>query len=126
MVSLDPNLAPKMVIPAMSGINLRLCVQRVHFLLAVVGSVWKMSCDRLHLLEEAVPMVQHFHEHHADIGTWLDEISNEVTSLGSSYDNPEQIKKQQDSLKVSHRCLFDLLPVRLSKSLGSKHKWPID
>lgn len=65
------------------------------------GSVWKMSCDRLHLLEEAVPMVQHFHEHHTDIGTWLDEISNEVTSLGSSYDNPEQIKKQQDSLKVS-------------------------
>lgn len=59
-----------------------------------------MSSDRLHLLEEAVPMVQHFHEHHADIGTWLDEISNEVTSLGSAYDNPEQIKKQQDSLKV--------------------------
>ena len=46
-------------------------------------------------------MVQHFHEHHTDIGTWLDEISNEVTSLGASYDNPEQIKKQQDSLKVS-------------------------
>lgn len=45
-------------------------------------------------------MVQHFHEHHADIGTWLEEISNEVTSIGSSYDNPEQIKKQQDSLKV--------------------------
>lgn len=59
-----------------------------------------MSCERLHLLEEAVPMVQHFHEHHADIGEWLEEISNEVTSLGSSYDNPEQIKKQQDSLKV--------------------------
>lgn len=70
------------------------------FLPILPGSVWKMSCDRLHLLEEAVPMVQHFHEHHADIGTWLEEIRNEVNSLSSSYDSSEQIKKQQDALKV--------------------------
>lgn len=67
---------------------------------AAVGSVWKLSCDRLHLLEESVPMVQHFHEHNAEIGTWLEEISNEVTSLSSTYDTPEQIRKQQDALKV--------------------------
>lgn len=73
----------------------------VHLL---TGSVWKLSCDRLHVLEEALPMVQHFHEHHADIGTWLEEISNEVTSLGSTVDSPEQIKKQQDALKVSMPC----------------------
>ncbi|XP_067934591.1 microtubule-actin cross-linking factor 1, isoforms 6/7-like isoform X2 [Watersipora subatra] len=84
---------------------------RIEHVRSLIGSVWKMSCDRLHLLEEAVPMVQHFHEHHADIGTWLDEISNEVTSLGSSYDNPEQIRKQQDSLKTSLRYIDDHRPL---------------
>ena len=63
--------------------------------------VCKLSNDRLALLEEAVPLARHFSETNADLTSWLGEIEAEIQSLDVPQVSPEQIKKQQETAKVS-------------------------
>ena len=64
--------------------------------------VTKKSADRLSLLEQAAPLAAHFHETHSDLLKWFDEMEAEVRQLEAPALNAEQIKQQQDDVKVSH------------------------
>lgn len=63
--------------------------------------VCQLSDDRLHQLEAAVPLASHFSENHGELSAWLDEMEAELQAQGPAGDDLDQIRKQQDSLKVS-------------------------
>ena len=44
-------------------------------------NVSRLSADRLGTLEQAVPLAAHFHDTHADLLTWFDETTDEITRL---------------------------------------------
>ena len=62
----------------------------------------KQSADRLGQLEQAVPLAEHFQDAHSDLLTWLDDMEQQVAEheAQSVALNPQQIKDQQDAVKV--------------------------
>lgn len=66
-------------------------------------TVAKMSADRLSLLEQAAPLAAHFHETHSDLIQGFNEIEEEVRKQETPGLNAEQIKEQQDAIKVSFK-----------------------
>ena len=60
----------------------------------------KMSNDRLSLLEQAVPLANHFQETHEDITKWMDELEEQIREQDKPVGTPEQIKEHQDMVKV--------------------------
>lgn len=68
--------------------------------------VCQLSAERLHQLEAALPLASHFGENQVEIGAWLDEMEAELKAQGTPGDNLEQIKKQQDNLKVRNSLVM--------------------
>lgn len=62
--------------------------------------VSKFSADRLSILEQAVPLAAHLSETHSDLLTWFDEIETEMKEPDTPAINSDQIKEQQDMMKV--------------------------
>ena len=51
-------------------------------------TVIKLSSDRLSILEQALPLSEHFHETHNELNQWLDEIEREtMNQLNPTYSN---------------------------------------
>ena len=65
----------------------------------------KLSADRLSVLEQAMPLAEHFKDTYADLLDWFADIEPQVDELDSPAFNTEQIKEQQDHVKVSHQTL---------------------
>lgn len=63
--------------------------------------VAKMGVDKLSHLEKAVPLSKLFTATHEELNTWLDEVEPALIELEVMSINEEQVKKQQDQLKVS-------------------------
>ena len=63
--------------------------------------VAKASSERLSLLEQAVPLASHLHETQDDIDSWFNEMEGDIAKLQEPSIDPEQIKQQQDNVKVS-------------------------
>ena len=63
-------------------------------------NVAKQSAERMSLLEQAVPLAQHFSETHEELLTWFKDVEKEVELLQDPAVNTEAIKNQQDELKV--------------------------
>ena len=68
---------------------------------AQTDTVIKSSADRLSLLEQAAPLAAHFHETHSDLLLGFNEIEGEVRLHDTPAINTEQIKDQQDAIRVS-------------------------
>ena len=66
--------------------------------------VSKLSADRLSILEQAVPLAAHLSETHSDLLTWFDEIETDMKAPETPAINSEQIKEQQDVMKVGVSC----------------------
>ena len=60
----------------------------------------KMSADRLSILEQALPLAKDFTETHEDLMEWLDDTERDVVKQEPPALNTEQIKQQQDMVKV--------------------------
>ena len=57
--------------------------------------------ERLSTLEQALPLARHFHEAHTDMVAWLDEVEPAIDQLDIPSVDKEQVKKQQEQVKVS-------------------------
>ena len=64
-------------------------------------AVSRMSNDRQGKLEQALPLAKHFAETHEDMVTWLEEIEPALAELEVMTINADQVKKQQERIKVS-------------------------
>ena len=63
-------------------------------------NVAKLSAERLSTLEQALPLAAHLHETHNDLHEWFDEMEAEIEEQEQPAINTEQIKEQQDKIKV--------------------------
>lgn len=77
--------------------------------------VSQLSADRLSVLEQALPLAEHFYESHGELQQWLDEMEGEIINLDAPAIRADQIIKQQDVNKhlmtavAEHKPLVDKL-----------------
>lgn len=89
---------------------------------AQADSVAKLSADRLSALEQALPLALHFQEIHDSLEEWLDAMETETSEHPEQPAiNAEQIKEQQDHVKLMKQKVADQKPVldRLNKTGGA-------
>lgn len=72
----------------------------------VSDHVAKMSTERQSLLEQALPLATHFQETHVELVGWLREIEPALNDLYFTPINPDQVKKQQETIKVIMQILI--------------------
>ena len=84
-------------------------------------TVIKLSNDRLNVLEQALPLAEHFYETHAELTAWLDDIEREVMNQLNPGMRPDQIAKQQEINRSLIQSVQDHKPVldRLNKTGGA-------
>ena len=84
---------------------------------AVIG----LSNDRLGILEQALPLAEHFYETHGELSHWLDEMERETMNQLMPGSNPDQIAKQQEITRSLMQSVQDHKPVldRLNKTGGA-------
>ena len=84
-------------------------------------TVIKLSNDRLNILEQALPLAEHFYETHAELTAWLDDIEREVMNQLNPGMRPDQIAKQQEINRSLIQSVQDHKPVldRLNKTGGA-------
>jgi len=84
-------------------------------------TVIKLSSDRLSILEQALPLSEHFHETHSELNQWLDEIERETMNQLNPGMRPDQIAKQQELNRSLMQSVQDHKPVldRLNKTGGA-------
>lgn len=63
-------------------------------------NVAKQSADRLSVLEQALPLAQHFTDTHEELLVWLAQVEDEVQDLQEPAIHTDAIKNQQDDLKL--------------------------
>lgn len=62
--------------------------------------VWKMGQEKQRTLEQAYPLAKHFWETSKDLSDWLEEAAVIVADLKVMSIDAEQVKKQQEQVKV--------------------------
>merc|ERR1719188_370871 len=84
-------------------------------------TVIKLSNDRLGILEEALPLSEHFHETHGELSGWLDDMERETMNQLNPGMRPDQIAKQQEINRSLMQSVQDHKPVldRLNKTGGA-------
>ncbi len=84
-------------------------------------SVIALSSERLSILEQALPLAEHFFETHAELNEWLDDIEKEIMNVMNPGMRPDQIAKQQELVRSlmqsvqDHKSAID----RLNKTGGA-------
>ena len=84
-------------------------------------TVIKLSNDRLSILEQALPLSEHFYETHHELTEWLDDIEREAMNQLMPGMRPDQIAKQQEINRSLIQSVQDHKPVldRLNKTGGA-------
>lgn len=67
----------------------------------MMETVSGLSSDRLGILEQALPLAEHFHETHSGLSSWLDDMEHQVNMLAMPALRPDQIAQQQDKNEVN-------------------------
>lgn len=60
----------------------------------------KQSNDRLNVIEQALPLAADFHETLSELTGWLEEMEEKVEEQEPPAISAEQIREQQDKVKV--------------------------
>ncbi|OWF34915.1 Dystonin [Mizuhopecten yessoensis] len=92
--------------------------ERVETLKQAVDAITKLGTDRLCLLEQAQPLAKHFTATHQDLLDWFSEAEPALRELEVMSIDVDEVKKQQDSIKVLKQDVQDHKPVidRLNKT----------
>ena len=95
--------------------------EKMEDLKETMETVIKLSSDRLGILEQALPLAEHFHETHNELNQWLDEIERETMNQLNPGMRPDQIAKQQEINRSLMQSVQDHKPVidRLNKTGGA-------
>ncbi|KAH9415294.1 hypothetical protein DERP_006388 [Dermatophagoides pteronyssinus] len=76
----------------------------------LANHVSQLCLDRLNLLEQALPLAEHFFEAYNELNQWLDETENEAQMLGGAI-NQIRIKQQQEIINHLNRSINEHKPV---------------
>merc|ERR1719412_1681433 len=95
--------------------------EKMEDLKETMESVIQLSNDRLGILEQALPLAEHFYETHNELGHWLDEMERETMNQLMPGMRPDQIAKQQEITRSLMQSVQDHKPVldRLNKTGGA-------
>ncbi|XP_055390515.1 dystonin isoform X43 [Condylostylus longicornis] len=90
--------------------------EKLEDLKEVVDTVVQLCSERLSILEQALPLSEHFADSHNGLASWLDEIEHQISLLSNMPAlRPEQIVAQQDKNErliqsiSEHKPLLDKL-----------------
>jgi dystonin len=75
--------------------------EKVEELQQLADSVGRLSADRLNGLEQALPLANHFNETHQDLNIWLSDFDVELDKQDIGQMNVDQMKDEQQRLRVS-------------------------
>ena len=73
------------------------------------NSCVKQSADRLSVLEQALPLTSNFNEANDELSTCLDKLEDEIRQLEPPTVTAEQIREQQENVKVGPPLTFSQL-----------------
>jgi len=95
--------------------------EKMEDLKETMETVIKLSNDRLSILEQALPLSEHFYETHHELTEWLDDIEREAMNQLMPGMRPDQIAKQQEINRSLIQSVQDHKPVldRLNKTGGA-------
>lgn len=65
-----------------------------------MDTVSGLSSDRLGILEQALPLAEHFHETHGGLSSWMTDMERQVSHLALPALRPDLIAQQQDKNEV--------------------------
>lgn len=80
-----------------------------------MDTVSALSSDRLGILEQALPLAEHFHDTHAVLSNWLADMEEQISMLACPALRPDVIAQQQDRNEMfvqsinEHKPLVDKL-----------------
>ncbi|XP_072153557.1 microtubule-actin cross-linking factor 1 isoform X35 [Bemisia tabaci] len=89
--------------------------EKMEDLREMMETVSGLSSDRLGILEQALPLAEHFHETHSGLSSWLDDMEHQVNMLAMPALRPDQIAQQQDKNELflqsisEHKPFFEKL-----------------
>lgn len=98
--------------PNEDAVSLR---EKLEDLKEVVETVTGLCSDRLSVLEQALPLSEHFADSHNGLVSWLDEMEHQLSMLSMPALRPDQIAIQQDKNErlvqsiSEHKPLLDKL-----------------
>lgn len=78
-----------------------------------------LSSDRLSVLEQALPLAEHFVETHNGLASWLDDIEAQVNMLALPALRPDKIVQQQDRNEVKYSCYISMLEILTKSSISN-------
>ncbi|XP_073814040.1 dystonin-like protein short stop isoform X40 [Musca autumnalis] len=90
----------------------------------IVDTVAQLCSERLGVLEQALPLSEHFADSHAGLTTWLDDMEQQISRLSMPALRPDQITQQQDKNErllqsiAEHKPLLDKLN-KTGEALGA-------
>lgn len=85
--------------------------EKLEDLREVMDVVSSLSSDRLGILEQALPLAEHFVETHTGLASWLDDIESQVQSLALPALRPDHIAQQQDKNEMFSQWISDQKPL---------------
>merc|ERR1712106_1266995 len=85
--------------------------EKMEDLKETMETVISLSSERLGILEQALPLAEHFYETHGEINEWLDDIEREVSTQMNPGMRPDQIAKQQEIVRSLMQSVQDHKPV---------------
>ncbi|XP_031356417.1 dystonin isoform X4 [Photinus pyralis] len=89
--------------------------EKMEDLRETMDTVSALSSDRLGILEQALPLAEHFHDTHAVLSNWLSDMEEQVSMLAMPAMRPDLIAQQQDRNELfvqsinEHKPLVDKL-----------------
>ena len=95
--------------------------EKMEDLRETMEAVVKLSLDRLSILEQALPLSEHFYETHNELTLWLDEIEPQAMNQLLPAMRPDLIAKQQEINRSFMQSVQDHKSVldRLNKTGGA-------
>ncbi|XP_025411352.1 dystonin isoform X7 [Sipha flava] len=109
------SLAKKVLREVTQSNDTSLMREKMEDLREVMEHVSSLSAERLSVLEQALPLAQHFQESHFDLSGWLNDMERQVSMLAMPALRPELIAQQQDKNEMfvqsiaEHKPLVDKL-----------------
>jgi len=89
--------------------------EKMEDLREAMDTVSALSSDRLGILEQALPLAEHFHDTHVGLVNWLGDMEEQISMLSMPALRPDAIAQQQDKNEMliqsinEHKPLVDKL-----------------
>ncbi|XP_044265473.1 dystonin isoform X23 [Tribolium madens] len=85
--------------------------EKMEDLRETMDTVSALSSDRLGILEQALPLAEHFHDTHNVLSNWLSDIEEQISMLAMPAMRPDLIAQQQDRNEMFIQSINDHKPL---------------